>query len=142
MSLAVLGDGDVAVQHLKRHRADTGVDLTTELVLSHQRGRAKLRVSFEQEESQGLNISLPHLTVRLGGASPSDQAFTNWHAPSTLTLSHDGATSVEVFAPCDPYQLMVEAVSARVQGHDAWVLPLTHSQRVAEVLELIATANA
>jgi predicted dehydrogenase len=142
MALAVLGSGDVTIQNLKRHRADTGVDMTTELVLSHPQGRAKLRVSFEQDESQGFSISLPHLTVRLGGASPSDQAFTNWHSPSTLTLSHDGATSVEVFAPCDPYRLMVEAVSARVIGQDAWVFPLADSLRVAEVLDLVASAAA
>jgi xylose dehydrogenase (NAD/NADP) len=141
MALAALGSGDVSVHALKRHRADTGVDLTTEMVLRHPAGQAKLRVSFEQDESQGLTISLPHMVVRLGGASPSDQALTNWNAPSTLTLSHDGATSVEVFAPCDPYQLMVEAVSARVQGKDAWVLPLADSLRVAKVLDLIADTD-
>ena len=142
MALAVLGSGDVTVSSLKRHRADTGVDLTTEVVLRHPQGQAKLRVSFEQEESQGLSISLPHMTVRFGGASPADQAFTNWHDPSTLTLSHDGATSVEVFAPCDPYRLMVEAVSAKAQGADAWVLPLDDSLRVAKVLDQIARSTA
>jgi predicted dehydrogenase len=142
MALAFFGEGEVTVQHLERHRSDSGVDLTTQLVLKHARGQAALRMSFEQAESQGLVVKVPHLTVGLGGASPTDQAFTNWNAPSTLTLSHDGATSVEVFAPCDPYRLMVEAVSARVQGAAEWVLPMAHSHRVAEVLDAIASTDA
>jgi predicted dehydrogenase len=142
MALAALGPGAVTVERVQRRRADSGVDMTTVATLAHPRGRADVRVSFEQAEAQGLEVSLPHLNVRLGGMSPEDQAFTNWHAPSTLTVSHNGATSTEVFPPCDPYRLMVEAVSARVQGADTWLLPLTESRRVAEVLDLIASADA
>jgi hypothetical protein len=46
-----------------------------------------------------------------------------------------GVERVETFAPCDAYQLMVEAVSARILGRDAWVLPLTTSLAVARTVD-------
>jgi hypothetical protein len=50
----------------------------------------------------------------------------------------DGKEREEQFDACDPYQLMVEAVSARIRGEDAWVLPLSTSEAVAAALDAIA----
>ena len=53
-------------------------------------------------------------------------------------MVQDGDAREEQFAACDPYRLMVEAVSARIRGEDAWVLPLDTSAAVAATLDAIA----
>jgi predicted dehydrogenase len=138
MALAMLGPGDVGLESVQRRLADEGVDLTTSTTLLHAHGRAEVKVSFEEAAAQRLAFTSPTLSLRCGDDSGNDPAFTSWHAPSTLTVTRDGETVVEEFPACDPYRLMVEAVSARVRGDDAWVLPLSESVRVAMALDLIA----
>jgi hypothetical protein len=96
-------------------------------------GSATITASFERPEAQGLIIETPGLTVEFGG-----QAFTTWREPCTLRVVQDGDVREEQFAACDPYQLMIEAVSARIRGEDAWVLPLDTSMAVAATLDAIA----
>ena len=132
-SLAALGAGAVDVSGVERHRGPTGVDLTTSAILTHPNGSARITASFERPEAQGLIIESPGLTVEFGG-----QAFTTWREPCTLRVVQDGDTRDEQFAACDPYQLMIEAVSARIRGEDAWVLPLDTSEAVAATLDAIA----
>ena len=98
------------------------MDLTTSAVLTHANGSATITASFERPEAQGLTIEAPGLSVEFGG-----QAFTTWREPCVLRVVQDGDAREEEFAACDPYQLMVEAVSARIRGEDAWVLPLDTS---------------
>ena len=132
-SLAALGAGAVDVSGVERHLGPTGVDLTTSAILTHPNGSARITASFERPEAQGLIIETPGLTVEFGG-----QAFTTWREPCTLRVVQDGDAREEQFAACDPYQLMVEAVSARIRGEDAWVLPLDTSEAVAATLDAIA----
>ncbi|HEX6889025.1 MAG TPA: hypothetical protein VF143_13040, partial [Candidatus Nanopelagicales bacterium] len=123
----------VQVRSVERHLGPTGVDLTTGAVLAHANGSASVTASFERPESQGLTIDAPGLSIALGG-----QAFTSWREPSVLRVVADGRASQEQFAACDPYQLMLEAVSARIRGEEAWVLPLSTSAAVAATLDAIA----
>ena len=82
---------------------------------------------------RGSTIEAPGLSVEFGG-----QAFTTWREPCVLRVVQDGDPREEQFAACDPYQLMVEAVSARIRGEDAWVLPLATSAAVAATVDAIA----
>jgi predicted dehydrogenase len=132
-SLAALGAGAVDVSGVERHLGPTGVDLTTSAILTHPNGSATITASFERPEAQGLIIETPGLTVEFGG-----QAFTTWREPCTLRVVQDGDARDEQFAACDPYQLMIEAVSARIRGEVAWVLPLDTSMAVAATLDAIA----
>ena len=132
-ALAALGAGAVDVSGVERHLGPTGVDLTTAAVLTHPNGSARITASFERPEAQGLTIEAPGLSVEFGG-----QAFTTWREPCVLRVVQDGDAREEQFAACDPYQLMVEAVSARIRGEDAWVLPLDTSEAVAATLDAIA----
>ena len=136
-SMAALGAGAVDVSGVERHLGPTGVDLTTAAVLTHANGSATITASFERPEAQGLTIEAPGLSVEFGG-----QAFTTWREPCVLRVVQDGAAREEEFAACDPYQLMVEAVSARIRGEDAWVLPLDTSEAVASTLDVIASTAA
>ncbi len=131
-------DVDVASANV----GSTGVDLTTTAVLSCGAGRAEVRSSFEQPESQGLRVESGDRVIDLGS-----QAFTSWRAPSELLVVEGGVGGVggvggiervETFEACDAYQLMLEAMSARVRGDDAWLLPLSTSWQVAATLDAIA----
>jgi D-xylose 1-dehydrogenase (NADP+, D-xylono-1,5-lactone-forming) len=136
-ALSALGPGAVGVERVERHLGPTGVDLTTCAVLTHPRGTATVTASFERPEAQGLTIVAPGLSVELGG-----QAFTTWREPCVLRVVQDGAVREEQFPACDPYRLMVEAVSARIRGEEAaWVLPLDTSEAVAAALDAIAATT-
>ena len=132
-ALTSLGDQAVvtAAQH---HLGPTGVDLTTTATLTSPRGRAEVTGSFEQPESQHWTVTAPDMEVEL-----SHPAFTSWCEASTLRVVDEGVERVETFAPCDAYRIMVEAVSVRARGGDAWVLPLGTSLAVARCLDEVAT---
>jgi D-xylose 1-dehydrogenase (NADP+, D-xylono-1,5-lactone-forming) len=132
-ALSALGADEVGIARVERHLGPTGVDLTTSAVLTHANGSATVTASFERPEAQGLTIEAPGFSLEFGG-----QAFTTWREPCVLRVVQDGAAREEQFAACDPYQLMVEAVSARIRGADAWVLPLATTAAVAATLDAIA----
>jgi predicted dehydrogenase len=138
-ALAALGVDDsgggpvVDVVSVGRTTGPTGVDLTTVASLAHPNGTARVTASLERPEAQGLTIEAPGLSVEFAG-----QAFTTWREPSVLRIVQDGVAREEQFEACDPYQIMVEAVSARIRGEDAWVLPLGTSHAVAATLDAIA----
>ena len=140
-ALTALGVGEVdapaeaSISDVERHVGPTGVDLTTTARLSGANGTARIVASFERPEAQGLTIEAPEFSLALGG-----QAFTTWREPCALRVTQDGSTRVEEFAACDPYQLMVEAVSDRIRGGDSWVLPLSTSLAVAAAVDAIAAA--
>lgn len=136
-ALAALSADAVEVASVERHIGTTGVDLTTTAVLEHPNGSATVTASFERPEAQGLTIEAPRLSVEFGG-----QAFTTWREPCALRVVEDGVAREEWFDACDPYQLMIEAVSARVRGEDAWVLPLATSVAVAAALDAIAARSS
>ena len=110
-------------------RSGSNVDLTTRATLEWANGRANVACSFEMPESQRLVIRGSEKTVTVD----DDQAFTSWRTPSSLTIG----THREDFEPVDAYQRMFEAVTSRILGEDAWVVPREDSERVADVVELI-----
>ena len=114
---------------LVEQSGDGGVDLTTRVTLEWSNGRASIACSFVMPESQRLVITGTKQTVTID----DDQAFTSWRAPSSLTI---GARR-EIFAPVDAYQRMFEAVTARIRGDEAWVLPRHESERVAGMVDRI-----
>jgi xylose dehydrogenase (NAD/NADP) len=135
-ALIAIGD-DVTVPAAQQRVGPTGVDLTTTATLVSRRGRAQITGSFERPESQGLTVSAPDLVVDL-----PHSAFTSWRDSASLRVVESGVEHVETFAPCDAYQLMVEAVSARILGRDAWVLPLTTSLAVARTVDDVSRVAA
>jgi D-xylose 1-dehydrogenase (NADP+, D-xylono-1,5-lactone-forming) len=114
---------------LVEQSGDGGVDLTTRATLEWSNGRASIACSFVMPESQRLVIAGTKQTVTID----DDQAFTSWRAPSSLTI---GAHR-ENFASVDAYQRMFEAVTARIRGDEAWVLPRHESERVAGLVDRI-----
>ena len=124
-----------AALDVERAVAGSGIDLTTRVVGRVGRStRVQALCSFEQPESQSLHVGGSAADVRALGPS----AFTSWREPSSLLVGgHE-----EVFPAVDAYQVMVEEVSATVRGGEGWVVPISDSVRVAEILDAIAAADA
>jgi predicted dehydrogenase len=118
----------VRIDRVERTLGSTGIDVTTRVAASlGDTGRATAVASFVMPEHQFLVVTGTEAVARTGQGA----AFTTWREPSTLDI--DDRT--EVFAGVDAYRLMVEAVSDRIKGRDAWCVPLEESLAVATVLD-------
>ena len=126
--------GDLEITDVKQSISATGVDLTTQVSAKIGRSLSVNAIcSFERPNQQVISIkgSGGEITFSAG------EAFTNWHKPSALSVTTGGQVTVEEFAPVDPYQLMVQAVSAHLIGEKAWLLPIDESLSVMQVIDQI-----
>jgi len=90
--------------------------------------------SFDLPERQILTV-----TGERASAMPlGPQAFTSWREPTSLQVG----SRVEHFEAVDAYAVMVENVSAAVDGGGGWVVPLTDSLRAAEILDAVAATGS
>jgi len=64
-----------------------------------------------------------------------NDAFNSHNKASALELEIDGKVTIEKFAPCDPYQLMADAMSRRIRGGEGWLMPHSDSIAFAEVFD-------
>ena len=127
------GAPEVRLQRVERTLGPTGIDLTTRIAAAlDATTRATAVASFAMPEHQFLVVTGTQAQARMGEGA----AFTAWREPTTLLVG----SHVESFPAVDAYQLMVEAVSARIEGDDAWCVPLDESVHVAHVLADVASA--
>ena len=126
---AILADRqDAAIDSYEVNRGPTGIDLTSRWRMSIGKGiTASTLASFEMQEDQKLSIQGSLHSAELLG----DQAFSSWHAPSSLRLGE----RVEEFEAVDPYRLMIENFGKKIQGEESWVLPLGNSIWVSKIIE-------
>jgi len=118
------------VTHVQRSLAGSGIDLTTKVAASIGSGRATAVCSFVMPEHQYLVVTGTDAVARMGEGA----AFTTWREPSTLVVGD----REEAFAPVDAYQLMVEAVSDRIDGGPGWCVPIEDTLAVAGIVDAIA----
>jgi predicted dehydrogenase len=130
---AILADrDDAAIESYEVNRGPTGIDLTSRWRMSIGKGiTANALASFEMQEDQKLSIQGSLNSAELLG----DQAFSSWHAPSSLRLGD----LVEEFEAVDPYRLMIENFGKKIQGEESWVLPLGNSIWVSKIIEKLQT---
>ncbi len=124
------------VVHAELTIGRTGVDLAATAELVGGTGRALIRCGIDELEHQGVVIHGEAGRIEL--IAPP---FTSWHDPAQLRVESPAGTRVESFPPVDAYQLMVQAVSDRIRGRPAWVLPAAESQVVAQGLAHIRAHN-
>ena len=111
----------------------SGVDLTTSVTAVVDGAiHATALTSFEQDEAQHLLVHGSHDNA----AMAIGPAFTAWREETTLKIGD----REERFAPVDAYQVMIEEVSAFIEGRGAWVVPISDSIRVAEIIDAIRSA--
>jgi predicted dehydrogenase len=109
----------------------TGVDLTTDAVLSYDTGDAEIHVSIAERDHQSLVITGDDGEIELRGKS-----FTAWGNDQVeLWLSQGGTGTERIAIPAvDPYQLMLEGMSEVIRGRDGWLLPLSESRDGAALI--------
>ena len=109
----------------------TGADLSTEISAEVQLANTLLKLSaqssFVSPEKQFTKITGTKSSIEFTKGA----AFTSWKESSSLLIGDH----TEVFPPTDAYQLMIEAVSAKISGEDVWVLPIQESLDVALLMD-------
>ena len=99
-----------AVEEDVRH--PSAVDLTLSGVLTTASGvQARVRASFVEPGAQWLQVRGEEARLELPG-----DTYSARDVATELRVGTGGQVTVESFAPVDPYELMVEAVSAAVSG--------------------------
>lgn len=114
---------------------DTGADLSTNIfakVIGANNTLLNLSAesSFVAPEKQFAKISGAQNAIEFTNSS----AFTSWKERSSIRIGDH----IEDFPPVDAYQLMIEAVSAKISGQDVWVLPIQESLDVALLIDSVS----
>ncbi len=128
---ALVGDNaPVEIEKREVNIGPTGIDLTTTWQMRLNGSVAAHGLaSFEMPENQSLIVRGEKESVELLG----EEAFTSWHAKSSLRLGEQ----FEEFEGVDPYRLMVENFGKKLQGQPSWVLPLETSLSVAKMVDML-----
>ena len=133
---ALVGDNaQVEIEKCEVSVGPTGVDLTTKWQMRFDGSiTANGLASFEMPENQSLIVRGEKQSVELLGK----EAFTSWHANSSLRLGE----MIEEFEAVDPYRLMIESFGKKLQGQPSWVLPLETSLSVAKMVDRLRFFSA
>jgi predicted dehydrogenase len=123
-----------AVTEATIDKAGYQVDMTTKAHLAWQtpednKGTAGIVASFDMHASQRFTLKGDSGEITIS----DDQAFTLLNQPGTLTVNN----LTEEFKAVDPYQIMFEQVSRRIQGQESWIPQAWQSIRVAEIVDQI-----
>lgn len=132
--LMLLGESaDFSIDVVDVERGETHIDLTTSVRATLNRSiRADALCSFDMAPEQRISVTGSMSALHTGDG----EAFTLWKQNATLVIGD----AVETFSPDDAFALMVEDVSAAINGDEATVFPASSSLRVAEILDAIRVA--
>jgi predicted dehydrogenase len=122
--------GNVRAQVIKNEH---GVDFTTAVSFTAGTAVAKSLVSMATHGTDTLEILGTTGRILL----PGNRAFMTRHVESSLLIEDNNGIRVEHFDSCDPYQLMLDATSERIQGQSSWVMPLSESLAFAKLFDQI-----
>ncbi len=121
---------DFMISSVEVNTSDSGIDLTSKI--SGLLGRTinvDAIASFEMPEQQHLVLTGDRGSIEFLG----NEAFTSWQKESSLRIGDQ----VELFAPVDPYKLMIENFGEHIAGRDSWVVPMEQSLAVMKVIDQI-----
>lgn len=125
---------NLQISSVEENMGTSGVDLTSKI--SGRLGESiniDAIASFEMPEQQRLVISGDLSSIEFLG----NDAFTSWHKESDLRIGDQ----VERFAPVDPYRLMVERFGEHISGEDGWIMPMSQSLAVMQIIDQISAFN-
>jgi len=67
-----------------------------------------------------------------------NDAFFSYNKNSSLTIKNKyDKIIIEEFAPCNPYQLMLDSFAKAIRGEDSWLMPLSESLKFAQLFDQI-----
>ena len=124
------GAKDLKIDTVERKIGPTKIDLTTEVNATiNGNVKAHLISSFDFDAPQKLKIEGSSGSV----ATESGESFSTWREPSSLRIND----RIEQFYSVDAFVEMAQQVSEQVANNSGWVMPLTDSLRVAQILDQI-----
>jgi D-xylose 1-dehydrogenase (NADP+, D-xylono-1,5-lactone-forming) len=116
--------------------AGSPVDMTSEATFESSGSNIRVRASFMEPENQSLVIEGSEGTLVWSG----EDAFTSYQQPSSLKIIGSTSTYEEHFPPVDSYRIMIEQISQKIQGDEAWIPPSRWSQVVSEAIDQALTS--
>ncbi|MDO8307954.1 MAG: Gfo/Idh/MocA family oxidoreductase [Actinomycetota bacterium] len=135
-SMWATGSGDAVVESAAARPNEHGVDLETTATYRLGDAVVELECAMDREASQWLSIVGTEGTIDL-----PDDFVTSRNSPSTLAVTAAAwGSRIEHFAPCDPYTLMVENMSAAIRGEAAYLPSATQSADMMRITEAIIEA--
>jgi predicted dehydrogenase len=124
------GAKDLKINSVERKIGPTKIDLTTEVNATINGSvKAHLISSFDFDAPQKLKIEGSSGSI----ATESGESFSTWREPSSLRIND----RIEQFYSVDAFVEMAQQVSEQVANNSGWVMPLTDSLRVAQILDQI-----
>lgn len=114
-----------------------GVDITTAVSFNAGFTQVKSLVSMALHGTDTLEIIGESGRIYL----PGNRAFMTRNIESSLLIETELGIELEHFAPCDPYQLMLDSVSKNILGESSWVMPLSESLAFAELFDQVFAAT-
>ncbi len=124
------GAKDLKINNVERKIGPTKIDLTTEVNATINGSvKAHLISSFDFDAPQKLKIDGRSGSI----ATESGESFSTWREPSSLRVND----RIEQFYSVDAFVEMIQQVSEQVANNSGWVMPLTDSLRVAQILDQI-----
>jgi len=124
------GAKDLKIDTVERKIGPTKIDLTTEVNATiNGNVKAHLISSFDFDAPQKLKIEGSSGSI----ATESGESFSTWREPSSLRIND----RIEQFYSVDAFVEMAQQVSEQVANNSGWVMPLTDSLRVAQILDQI-----
>ncbi|MHB1165105.1 MAG: Gfo/Idh/MocA family protein [Candidatus Nanopelagicales bacterium] len=135
-SMWATGSGDAVVESAAVRPNEHGVDLETTATYRLGDAVVHLECAMDREASQWLSIVGTEGSIEL----PDDFVMSR-NSPSSMAVTSTAwGGRTEHFAPCDPYTLMVENMSAAVRGEAAYLPPATQSADMIRITEAINAA--
>ena len=124
------GAKDLTIKSVERKIGPTKIDLTTEVDATID-GKVKVHLlsSFDFDAPQKLEIAGTAGNL----STDSGESFSTWREPSSLRVN----SRVEQFQIVDAFVEMTQEVSEKISSNSGWVMPLTDSLRVAQILDQI-----
>lgn len=127
------GAKSMSIKAIDRNLGPTKIDLTTKVeVLINDQVVAKSLSSFEQNLPQQLIIGGTNSSITAETGEP----FSSWREPSSLRIGD----RLEHFDSIDAFVEMAEQVSEQAISNSGWVMPLSDSLRVAQILDKIVAS--
>jgi D-xylose 1-dehydrogenase (NADP+, D-xylono-1,5-lactone-forming) len=124
------GAKDLKINTVERKIGPTKIDLTTEVNATiNGNVKAHLISSFDFDAPQKLEIA--GTTGNL--STDAGESFSTWREPSSLRVN----SRVEHFQIVDAFVEMTQEVSEKISSNSGWVMPLTDSLQVAQILDQI-----
>ena len=127
------GAKDLRITNVERKIGPTKIDLTTEVDATIDgKVEAHLLSSFALAECQKLKITGSSGSI----ATEAGESFSSWREPSSLRING----RAEQFQTVDAFVEMIQEVSKKIASNSGWVMPLSDSLRVAQILDQISAS--